>query len=105
MVMFGMIRSMFGLGGEDAAGRERDLVRSLETAVFSDSACSSIVNDAARLRNLLRQQSLPLTRSEKVRIVKALNKAKVKALMHGSCECYGAFRSLDSISSDVVQLL
>lgn len=105
MVMFGMIRSIFGLGGEDAAMQERDLVKSLESAVFTESACSGIVSDAARLRNLLRQQSLALPRSEKVRIVKALNKAKVKALMHGSCECYGAFRSLDSISSDVVQLL
>jgi hypothetical protein len=104
MDMFG-IKNLFGLGGEDATEKRSDLVDALETAEFSESACSDIVDNAARLRNILRQQGVTISRTEKVRIVKALNKAKVRALMHGSRECYGAFRSLDSISSDVVQLL
>jgi hypothetical protein len=104
MDMFG-IKNLFGLGGEDATEKRSDLVDALETAEFSESACSDIVGNAARLRNILRQQGMAISRTEKVRIVKALNKAKVRALMHGTQECYGAFRSLDSISSDVVQLL
>ncbi len=102
--MFG-IKNLFGLGGEDATESRSDLINALETAEFSGTACSGIVDNAARLRNILRQQGMVLSRAEKVRIVKALNKAKVRALMHGGHECFGAFRSLDSISSDVVQLL
>jgi len=103
--MFGMLKSLLGMGEGNATEMEKDLVRALEATVVSEDSCSNAVDSAARLRNLLRRESISLSHEEKVRIVKALNKAKVRALMHGSCECYGAFRSLDSISSDVVQLL
>jgi hypothetical protein len=105
MIMFGILKNLFGSGAEDATERESALVSALEAAAFSENRCSDVVDSAARLRDLLRRESMALPPSEKVRIVKALNKAKVRALMHGTCECYGAFRSLDSISSDVVQLL
>jgi hypothetical protein len=105
MVMLGALKNIFGLGEGNATERENDLVSALEQSVFVGDGCSNVVDSAARLRNLLRSQNMSLSHDEKIRIVKALNKAKVRALMHGTCECYGAFRSLDSISSDVVALL
>ena len=105
MVMFGALKSFFGLGEGNAAETENELVSALEKSAFHEGGCPGVVDSAARLRNLLRRENMSLSHQEKIRIVKALSKAKVRALMHGSCACYGAFRSLDSISSDVVQLL
>ena len=104
MDMFGMLKNLFGVGEENATARS-DLLILLEKTVVSESTCGSVVDNAARLRNMLRRERAFLSHDERVRIVKVLNKAKVRALMQGTSECYGAFRSLDSISNDVVQLL
>ena len=93
------------MGGERAVAGRGELVNALEQAAFNEKSCYDAVDSAARLRNLLRKESSSLTHDERVRIVKALNKAKVRALMQGTTEAYSAFRSLDSISSDVVTLL
>jgi len=102
--MFGIFKNLFGVGEENATARS-DLLNSIEKTAVDDNSCCSVVDHAARLRNILRKERAFLSHEERVRIVKALNKAKVRALMHGTSECYGAFRSLDSISNDVVQLL
>jgi hypothetical protein len=101
--MFGILKNIFGFE-EAKYDMKGDVVSALESAV-SASNCNGVLNQAESLRNQLRSNSRPLTNDEKVRIVKALNKAKVRALMGGTTESYTAFRNLDSISSDVVQLL
>lgn len=101
--MFGIIRDLFGKS-EEKTDMKSDVVNALETAI-SEKNCKNVVNHASSLRYMLRTSNSPLTNEEKVRIVKALNRAKVRALMGGTSESYTAFRALDSISSDVVQLL
>jgi hypothetical protein len=100
IVMFGYIKNMLGMS-EEGADMKVDVVGALESA----STGNDVVDTAARLRNLLRQRSCSLTNEDKVRVVRALNKAKVRALMGGTSESYSLFSSLDSISSDVVSLL
>ena len=87
-----------------AALDQRDVVRALEMAVMEHN-CDNVMDNASTLRNQLRSSNASLTRNDKVRVVTALNKAKVHALMQGSSESYTVFRNLDSISSDVVSLL
>lgn len=100
--MFGLIRNLFR--NEERVEMKSDVVKALESAV-SEKDCRNVVDRAVSLRNLLRSDHRTLTNDEKVRIVKALNKAKVRALMGGTSESYSVFSSLNSISSDVVQLL
>lgn len=103
MFMFGMLKVLFG-GSEEGAGKVNgEVVMALEMAVEKND--TAVIDKAANLRNQLRRNGYSLSRAEKVRIVKALNKAKVTAIMGGTPESYSVFRNLDSISSDVVQLL
>ncbi len=100
--MFGMLKGL--LGGEGAGAKTADIVRALEAAVNKrDDGCA--VESAARLRNHLRSSGCTLTKEEKKRISKSLNKAKVGALMDGTNESFSAFSCLDSISNDVAALL
>lgn len=101
--MFGILRNLFGKS-EERNNMKSDVVNALETAI-SEKNCKNVVSHASSLRNMLRASNSSLTNEEKVRIVKALNRAKVRALMDGTSESYTTFRVLDSISSDVVQLL
>jgi len=98
--MFGHIKSLLGMS-EEGADMKVDVVGALESAASGND----VVDTAGRLRMLLRQRSCSLSNEEKVRVVRALNKAKVRALMGGTSESYSLFSSLDSISSDVVSLL
>ena len=98
--MFGHIKSLLGMS-EEGADMKVDVVGALESAASGNDT----IDTAARLRNLLRQRGCSLSSEEKVRVVRALNKAKVRALMGGTSESYSLFSSLDSISSDVVSLL
>lgn len=98
--MFGTIKSLFGFG-EEKVDAKSSVVSALESAVLARNS-KGVVNHASSLRNLLKQGDKRLSSEEKVRVVKALNKAKVRALMAGTTECYTTFRMLDSISSDVV---
>jgi hypothetical protein len=101
--MFGTIRRIFGLG-EAGAEVNGDVVSALERALLETNN-SKMLDSACSLRNQLRRGNVAPTREEKVRIVKALNKAKVRALMAGDAESYSLFRGLNSVSSDVVALL
>jgi hypothetical protein len=105
IVMFGLIKNFIGMGEEKTVPGRGELVNALEQSAFNEDRCFDAVDNASRLRNLLRKESSSLTHDERVRIVKALNKAKVRALMQGTTEAYSAFKSLDSISNDVVHLL
>ena len=99
--MFGTIKSLIGMSEDGADTKEVD---ALENAVTASNG-SQVVDRADRLRNLLRGRSCNLSNDDKVRVIKALNKAKVRALMVGTSESYSLFNSLDSISTDVVSLL
>jgi hypothetical protein len=101
--MFGILRNLFG-NGEEGFDMKGDMVSALETAVQNRNS-SKVVNCASSLRNVLRTSEGHLSKDEKVRVVKALNKAKVRALLGGTTESYSTFKMLDSISSDVVTLL
>ena len=83
---------------------EKEVVRALEMAVMERN-CGNVLDNASVLRNHLRSKQAHLSREDKVRVVCALNKAKVHALMRGTNESYTMFRNLDSVSSDVVSLL
>jgi hypothetical protein len=103
MDMFGLITKILNRS-EVGAEAECNAVEALEKALLEHSE-TKFVDTASRLRNQLRRNNCHLSNEDKVRIVKALNKAKVRALMGGTDESFSKFRSLDSISSDVVSLL
>jgi len=67
--------------------------------------CDRLVDVAVELRNMLRVEGVSLSRREKIKVLKMLNKAKVRSFMMGTTHSIGVFRTLDSISSDVVELL
>jgi len=100
---------MFGFRSGDMKSKKRflGLTSALETAVrYGDpSQYGRMINTAAELRNILRGEDLGLTRAEKVRVVKSITRAKVKAFMEGTSDSYRTFKTLDTISNDLVQLL
>jgi len=67
--------------------------------------CDRLVDLAVELRNMLKIEELSLSRREKIKVLKMLNKAKVRSFMLGTTHSIGVFRTLDSISNDVVELL
>jgi hypothetical protein len=103
MIMFGIITKILGRD-EGEAQADCNAVEALELALLEHEG-GNLVDTASRLRNQLRRNHCNLSHEDKVRIVKALNKAKVRALMGGTEDSFSKFRSLDSISSDVVSLL
>jgi hypothetical protein len=99
---------MFGSGEKVVKGKSRlsGLASALELAVDDDPSRYEVVVDAAaQLRNMLKTDEVSLTMAEKVRIIKSISKAKVRALMSGTKDNYRTFKVLDTISSDLVQLL
>jgi len=79
----------------------------LETAtVYGDVAKFDLmVNTAEQLRDLLIMEGVSLSRADKVQLLKAFTKVKVRAFMAGTDESYRTFRTLESIGSDLVKLL
>ena len=81
------------------------LTSALETAVAYDSTPSFdlMVDAASQLKGLVEEVSL--SRTDKIQLLKAFNRAKVRVFMTGTAESYRAFRTLETISSDLVKLL
>lgn len=100
---------MVMFGGEVMKSKKRFLAvaSTLETAVaYDDSSKYDLMIDAAaQLRTMLTGDDVALTRADKVRVLKSLTKAKVRAFMKGTTESYQTFRTLDTISTDIVKLL
>ena len=104
---------MFGFGmSEDMRNKKMHkkfmgLASALESAMlYNDASRYDLMVDAAvELRNMLKGGEVDLSRADKVRVVKSITKAKVKAFMDGTPDSYRTFKALDSISSDLVQLL
>lgn len=111
MVMFGVLKNVLGMGGGRGVSNRKSLFSlagELEHLLLSGDMCAShsdVVDTAFRLRNILRGPGLNLTRTEKIHLLKLINKAKVKALFGGTPDCYRSFVSLDSISNDMLSFL
>ena len=100
---------MVMVGGEGMKSKKKFLAvaSAFETAVaYDDSSKYDLMIDAAaQLRTMLAGDDVDLTRADKVRVLKSLTKAKVRAFMKGTNESYRTFRTLDTISTDIVKLL
>ena len=99
MVMFGSC--------QDKRNKKKamGLTTELEMAYEDPTRYGVVVDAASQLYNLLRDEGVSLTASEKVRLLKTLSRAKAKALRSGASDDYKTFRMLDDISGDLVQLL
>lgn len=98
------LRSLFG--GDDPYVMRKEFF-SLTTEIernVTDGVRGEVVDMAARLRNMLRS-SIKLNRSEKIRILKLINRAKVRALLLGTTSGDSIFRNLDSIGTDILRLI
>ena len=69
------------------------------------SRYSAIVATAVQIRGALSGCEVPLTNMEKVELMKALNRAKVRAFLSGTEEGLKTFRILDTITNDVTRRL
>jgi len=83
------------------------LTSALETATAYDdtSKFDMMVDAAAQLKDLLALEGVSLSRADKVQLLKSFTRAKVRAFMTGTAESYRTFRTLETISSDLVKLL
>lgn len=81
------------------------LTSALEMAYVDPTRYDVVVDAASQLCNLLKGEDVSLTMGEKVRVVKSVARAKVRAFMGGGADDYRTFKSLDAISTDLVQLL
>ncbi len=66
---------------------------------------SAIVATAVQIRGALSGCNANLTNMEKVDLMKALNRAKVRVFLSGTDEGLKTFRILDTISNDVTRRL
>ncbi len=106
--MLDVTKLYFGDGLVSKKRKFLGLTDEMEQSMFDGSEackCERMVDVAARLRDILVRDELTLSRKEKVRVLKMITRAKVRAFMHGTSTGFSAFRSLDSISNDVVRLL
>ncbi len=81
------------------------LTTALEMGYVDPTRYDVVVDAASELCTLLRGQDMSLTMGEKVRVLKSVTRAKVRAFMGGTADDYKTFRTLDSISNDLVRLL
>jgi len=81
------------------------LTSAMEMAYEDPTRYGVIVDAASQLCSMLREDEVSLTTAEKLRVMKSLTKAKVRAFIGGTSDNYKTFKTLDSISSDLVQLL
>jgi hypothetical protein len=81
------------------------LASALEMAYVDPTRYDVVVDAASQLCTLLKDEEVSLTMGEKLRVVKSVARAKVRAFMGGTADDYKAFKTLDEISTDLVQLL
>jgi hypothetical protein len=83
------------------------LTSALEAATAYDdtSKFDLMVDAAAQLKDFVAVDGVSLTRTDKIQVLKTFTKAKVRAFMGGTPHSYRMFRTLETISSDLVKLL
>ncbi len=98
---------MFGMSQNSTKTKKKvmGLTSALEMAYVDPSRYDVVVDAASQLCNLLKDEEVSLTMGEKLRVIKSVTRAKVKAFMGGRSDDYKTFKTLDEISSDLVQLL
>jgi hypothetical protein len=95
---------MFGTG--KAAVKAKDRLMFLAEALTENaSGYDAVVDAASEFRESLAGEEVSLTMADKLQVLKSLTRAKIRALQFGRQDGYRAFRMLDSISGDLVQLL
>ncbi len=105
--MLGYIKSLVGFGEEtlDTRGKFLNLTAEFERTVSTDfpnkGSASKSVETAKKIREVLGSKELDLAREEKLKLLKMINKAKVRALMSNEEYAFELFSSLDSISTDI----
>ncbi len=97
---------MFGIRQNRSKMKKKLMGLTTELEMYDDPMRYEVVVDAAsQLRTLLKEEELSLTMGEKLRVLKSVTKAKVRAFMGGTSDNYRTFKTLDAISGDLVQLL
>jgi hypothetical protein len=84
------------------------LATRLETSISAGQGtcrCDKMIEVFKKLRMMLETEDLSLSRREKVRLLKIISRAKIKAFMSEKPHGRDTFHTLNSISSDVIQLL
>lgn|GEM_PF-2836105 len=105
--VLGYIKNLVGFGEEtlDTRGRFLNLTADFERTVSTDfpskGSASKTVDMAKKIREVLGDKELALVREEKLKLLKMINKAKVRALMSNEDFAFELFSSLDSISTDI----
>jgi hypothetical protein len=94
------------LGSGKAAVKAKDRLMLLADALTENvSGYDAVVDAATEFRESLAGDEVSLSMAEKLQVLKSLTHAKIRALQFGRQDGYRAFRMLDSISGDLVQLL
>ncbi|MFN7991559.1 MAG: hypothetical protein U0R44_05360 [Candidatus Micrarchaeia archaeon] len=81
------------------------LADSLESAYIDPTGYGTVIDAASQICALLKDSEISLTVSEKLKVLRSLNRAKVRAFMTGMTDDYRTFKTLDAISGDLVQIL
>jgi len=76
-----------------------------ELALANPSSYGSMIDAASQLRTVLMNESMSLTPTDKVRVLRSVTKARVKVLMGSASDGCDAFKTLDAIGTDIVRLL
>ena len=77
----------------------------LTSAMDFDVSHAAVVDAASQVYAILKTQEVSLSLAEKLKVLKSVTKAKVRAFMTGEEDDYRTFKTLDLISNDLVQLL
>lgn len=94
------------LSSGKGAAKAKDKLMSLAEALSENaSGYDAVVDAATEFRESLTGEDVSLSMAEKLQVLKSLTHAKIRALQFGKQDGYRAFRMLDAISGDLVQLL
>lgn len=98
---------MFGVTQSSSKTKKKvlGLASALEMAYVDPTRYDVVVDAASQLCNILKDEEVSLTMGEKLRVLKSVTRAKVRAFMGGKADGYKTFKTLDEISSNLVQLL
>ena len=104
-----MVMMFIRFGEEESQAKAKKkvmgLTNALEIAYLDSSRMDSVVDAASELCGILKGSEVSLTMSEKIRVLKSVTRAKVKAFKKGASDNYRTYKTLDSISGDLLEFL
>lgn len=101
--MLSVLKGFFGNEGQRDLVELSDRLEEQANEPPHGGEFGNVVDTARDLRDALVCATEEIKRSEKIRLLKLLNKAKVRALLRGDTEGYRIFSALDSIGSDLLR--